>query len=371
MKLTMNNTILSLCPIFLLFLGCGNPQNKATINHQFVNEVGITNAQSELIFDHTKVFPDNTQLAFAFIKNGTVTYYGVKKRNDTIFTIRNRQNAFEIGSITKVFNATLLADFVLQNKVKLEDSINPYYDFEFNNGQVITFKTLANHTSGLPRMPSNLDFDIGNQDPFSAYDAEKLKYYLANEMDLSFDENGAYEYSNLGAGLLGHTLSKIGEKPLNQLFQERIFSKYNMPNSTIGSENVSVFLVQGQSPEGQPVQNWNLASLTGAGDIISTAEDLSKFVMAQFQENDETLALTRAATHAINEDSSVGLGWHIRKGPSGENWIWHNGGTGGYTSCLVMNTESKNAIIVLSNVSALGDPMIHIDQLCFGLMRTF
>ena len=58
-------------------------------------------------------------------------------------------------------------------------------------------------------------------------------------MELSFDEDGIYEYSNLGAGLLGHTLSKIVEKPLNQLFEERIFSKYNMPNSTIGSENVS------------------------------------------------------------------------------------------------------------------------------------
>jgi len=143
-----------------------------------------------------------------------------------------------------------------------------------------------------------------------------------------------------------------------------------MPNSTIGSENVPTSLVQGQSPEGRPVQNWNLASLSGAGDIISTAEDLSQFVLAQFQADDEVLAMTRAATHALNEDSSVGLGWHIRKGLSGENWIWHNGGTGGYTSCLVMNTESKNAVIVLSNVSALGDLMIHIDQLCFGLMET-
>ncbi|WP_437399842.1 serine hydrolase domain-containing protein [Flagellimonas lutimaris] len=365
----MKKSILLIFPVLFLFYSCGNSQTKATVDHQNVTNGYITQAQSELIFDHTKVFPNNTQLALAFIENGAVKFYGVEKRNNTIFTIKNRQNAFEIGSITKVFNATLLADFVLENKVQLDDPINPYYDFKFNNGQVITFKTLANHTSGLPRMPSNLDFDIGNQDPFSAYDAEKLKYYLANEMDLSFDEDGAYKYSNLGAGLLGYTLSKIGEKPLNQLFQERIFSKYNMPNSTIGSENVSVFLVQGQSPEGQPVQNWNLASLSGAGDMISTAEDLSEFVIAQFQDENKTLALTRAKTHTMNDTSGIGLGWHMRKGPSGENWIWHNGGTGGYTSCMVMNKDKKNGVIVLSNVSALGDPMIHIDQLCFELME--
>tara|TARA_R110002012_G_scaffold85005_1_gene212035 strand:+ start:20192 stop:21295 length:1104 start_codon:yes stop_codon:yes gene_type:complete len=365
----MKNSFLFLTPILFLFLSCGNSQTSKTVNNQTVNKESVTQAQSELIFDHTKVFPNNTQLAFAFIENGRVKFYGVEKRNDTIFTIKNRQNAFEIGSITKVFNATLLADFVLENKVQLDDPINPYYDFEFNNGQVITFKTLANHTSGLPRMPSNLDFDIGNQDPFSAYDSEKLKYYLTNEMELSFDEDGTYEYSNLGARLLGYTLSKIGEKSLNQLFQERIFSKYNMPNSTIGSENVSVFLVQGQSPEGQPVQNWNLASLSGAGDMISTAEDLSEFVMAQFNGENKTLALTRAKTHTMNDTSGIGLGWHIRKGPSAENWIWHNGGTGGYTSCMVMNKDKKNGVIVLSNVSALGDPMIHIDQLCFELME--
>ncbi|MHA7831365.1 MAG: serine hydrolase domain-containing protein [Flagellimonas sp.] len=366
----MKNSFLFLTPILFLFLSCGNSQTSKTVNNQTVSKGSVTQAQSELIFDHTKVFPNNTQLAFAFIENGRVKFYGVEKRNDTIFTVQNQQNAFEIGSITKVFNATLLVDFVLENKVQLDDPINPYYDFEFNNGQVITFKTLANHTSGLPRMPSNFDFDISNQDPFSTYTSEKLTHYLSNEMELSFDEDGTYEYSNLGAGLLGHTLSKIGKKPLYQLFQERIFSKYNMPNSTIGSENVSVFLVQGQSPEGQPVQNWNLASLSGAGDMISTAEDLSEFVMAQFNGENKTLALTRTKTHTMNDTSSIGLGWHMRKGPSGENWIWHNGGTGGYTSCMVLNTVNKNGIIVLSNVSALGDPMIHIDQLCFELMES-
>ncbi len=353
-----------------VLLSCGNPNAKTTIDHQTVNEAVITKAQSELIFDHTKVFPNKTQLAFAFIENGRIQFYGVEKRNDTVFSVQNHQNAFEIGSITKVFTSTVLADLVLDNTFDMDEPINSFYDFAFHKNQEITFKRLANHTSGLPRMPSNFDFDIGNQDPFASYDSEKLMAYLANDMELSFDDDKAYQYSNLGAGLLGYTLSKIEKKPLSQLFQERIFSNYNMPNSTIGSENVSVPLVQGQSPEGRPVQNWNLASLSGAGDIISTAEDLSKFVLAQFQADNEVLALTRTATYSINEQSSVGLGWHIRKGPSGENWIWHNGGTGGYTSCLVMNTESKNAIIVLSNVSALGDPMIHIDQLCFGLMRT-
>jgi CubicO group peptidase (beta-lactamase class C family) len=345
-------------------------QSNKTVDHQTVTKGNITQVQSELIFNNIKIFPNNTQVALAFIENGVIKFYGVEKRNDSIFTIQNHKNAFEIGSITKVFTATLLADFVSEDKIKLDDVINPYYDFEFNKNQEITFKTLANHTSGLPRLPSNFDFDVSKQDPFSSYDVEKLKSYLANEIDLSFNKVGTYEYSNLGAGLLGYTLSKISNKPLKQLFQEKIFSKYKMSNSAIGSENVTVFLVQGQSPEGQPVQNWNLASLSGAGDIISTTEDLSKFVIAQFQENNKALALTRTKTHTINDKSGVGLGWHTMTNTSGENWFWHNGGTGGYVSCMVINTENKNGVIVLSNVSALGEPMDNIDKLCFALMRT-
>lgn len=366
----MKNSTFLIFPIVLLFYGCGNSQTKKTVDKQTNPNGNVSRAQSELIFEHSKVFPNQTQLALAIIENGVIKFYGVEKRNDSIITVQNHQNAFEIGSITKVFTATLLANMVLENKIGLEDPINPYFDFKFNKGQEIAFKTLANHTSGLPRMPSNFSFDISNQDPFSSYDVDKLEYYLTHKMELSFDEDGKYEYSNLGAGLLGHTLSKIEGEPLKAMFEEMIFSKYDMPNSTIGSENVSVFLVQGQSPKGKPVQNWNLASLSGAGDIISTVEDLSKFVVAQFQEDDKVLALTRTKTHSINDTSSIGLGWHIRKGPSEDNWIWHNGGTGGYTSCMVMDPESNNGVIVLSNVSALGEPMIHIDKLCFGLMGT-
>ena len=361
--------ILPLLIMLFLLINCTDSQTVKIVNHQNTTDKEVTKELSELIFKHTKIFPNNTQLAFALIKKGKTQYYGVEKRNDTIFSIKNYKNAFEVGSISKVFTSVLLADMVLDNTISLDSDINQYYDFQFNKNQKITFKTLANHTSGMPRMATNFELDISNPDPFTSYTEKKLLDYLANELELKQNQAPKYVYSNIGAGLLGYTLSKIKEKSLINLLQENIFAKYNMTNSTIGSKNVTAHLVQGLNANGQPTSNWSFGPISGAGAIISTAEDLSKFAIAQFQENDSILNLARTKTHIMSENSSIGLGWHIKSNKPNENWFWHNGGTGGYTSCMVVNTVNKNGVIILSNVSALGEPMDNIDKLCFAIMQ--
>ena len=103
---------------------------------------------------------------------------------------------------------------------------------------------------------------------------------------------------------------------------------------------------------------------------MSTIEDLAKFTTAHFDKNNIELLLTTEKTFEVDDKMSVGLGWHLIKSDSGKNWTWHNGGTGGYSSSLTMNTETKKAIIVLSNVSAMNPKMAFIDKLCFELLDT-
>ena len=66
----------------------------------------------------------------------------------------------------------------------------------------------------------------------------------------------------------------------------------------------------------------------------------------------------------------IGLGWHVLKPKSDKIWHWHNGGTGGYSSSMAIEEESKNGIIILSNVSAYSGDKENIDALCFELMKT-
>src|SRR5690606_38631017 len=138
---------------------------------------------SEIIFSKTKDFPNNTQLSIAVIQNGKTNYYGITKLNDTIKPIENQNKVFEIGSITKVFTSTVLASLVEDGKIKLTDKINSYYSFPFKDNINLNFKELANHTSGLPRLPENLK-PTDENNPYKDYSKKEIDEYLKNLMKL-------------------------------------------------------------------------------------------------------------------------------------------------------------------------------------------
>lgn len=354
--------------VLLFIWACGKSQNSKAINAQSF-ENSITEKQADLIFQNSNQFPNGTEIAIALIVDGVPKFYGINRQNDTLRTTQNHQNLFEIGSITKVFTATLLADFVLHDRVSLDDHIAPYLNFNLKEGQKITFKQLANHTSGLYRLPSNMDLFTNPQNPYIAYDEEKLKAYLTENLLLVPENERGYTYSNLGAGLLGFTLSKIENTSYSDLLHQRIFSKYEMGSSTGNRNEIEGLLIKGLNDKGEEVSNWDFDVLAGAGALFSSVDDLSKFAMAQFNSENKTLALTRQTTFKISANQAIGLGWHIRKNKD-EVLFWHNGGTGGYRSCMVVDTDSKNAVVVLSNVSAFNSDSNKIDTLCFALIET-
>ncbi|MAP99811.1 MAG: hypothetical protein CMC51_03270 [Flavobacteriaceae bacterium] len=129
------------------------------INSLSNNDKIMSKNQTKLIFEKSKYFPNNTEISLAFINGDNVNYYGIKRKNDSIVYINNNQHIFEIGSITKVFTANLLAKAAIDNKIKLADYINDYLNIKLNNDNRISFKSLANHTSGLPRMPTNFEIE--------------------------------------------------------------------------------------------------------------------------------------------------------------------------------------------------------------------
>ena len=339
------------------------------INNLTIKSGLITQKQSEIIFENAKIFPNHTQISIAIIKDGKVNYYGINNKNDTILTVNNQKSVFEIGSISKVFTSTILANFVIDEKINLNDNINGYLKTSFNNNTEISFINLANHTSGLSPLPSNLDLTkVNPENPYKEYREKELEEYLTKHLELLNKEK--YQYSNLGAGLLGYTLSKIENTTYENLLQNKIFSKFNMYNSTSDINKIKGNLVKGLNNEGNDVPNWEFSVLAGAGAIFSTVEDLSQFAISQFDNSNKELKLTRKKTFEVNENLDIGLGWHILKSQSKNFWYWHNGGTGGYSSSMVIDENTKNGIIILSNVSAFNPNKGNIDKLCFKLMKT-
>ena len=121
-----------------------------------------------------------------------------------------RDTIFEMGSITKVFTATLLTQAVERGEVKLDDPVAKYLPADVHvperGGKQITLRDLAMHVSGLPRMPSNFaPKDPDN--PYADYTDKELFAFLSG-YTLPRDIGSKWEYSNVGVGLLGEVLAR-------------------------------------------------------------------------------------------------------------------------------------------------------------------
>lgn len=279
------------------------------------------------------------------------------------------ETVFEIGSVTKTFTATLLADMVKQGLVSLDDPVAKYLPegvkMPSRGGKVITLLDLATHRSGLPRMSTNWKpADLYN--PYVDYTAEKLFEFLSN-YTLPRDIDASFEYSNLGAGLLGEVLARKAGKGYEALLSERIFHPLEMNSSGIVSRpEMSDRLATGHLPGLMPVKNWDFDVLAGCGAIRSTVNDMLKYVAAYMGLKPSPLSSAMAMARQERKDtdipnSRIGLAWYTDKLPAAVV-VWHNGETLGYHSFIGFDLKQKRGIVVLTNCKN------NIDDIGFHLL---
>lgn len=268
----------------------------------------------------------------------------------------DRDSVFEIGSITKVFTTTVLADMVQRGEVSLSDPVAKFLPSTVRvpsrNGRVITVVDLATHTSGLPRLMTNLR-PADQRNPYADYTAEQLYTFLKG-YELTRDIGAQYEYSNLGMGLLGHALAWRAGKSYEALVTERVLKPLGMRHTSITLDAwMKKHLARGHDNSGQPAANWDVRTIEGAGAIRSTMDDMLIFAAANLQQGSDPLQRAMALAQAVRAptgrpDLSIALGWHVRS-VSGNSIVWHNGGTGGYRTWMGFDTSRKIAAVVLTN----------------------
>jgi CubicO group peptidase (beta-lactamase class C family) len=269
---------------------------------------------------------------------------------------------FEIGSITKAFTGSLLAEMASRGDVKLEDPISMYLPKSVRvpsrNRKEITLLDLATQSSGLPRLATNMrPADMAN--PYADYSVDQLYEFLSGHT-LRRDPGERYEYSNVGVGLLGHILALRAGKSYEQLLKERILDPLGMNDTRVDpTPGMKARMAQGFDAEGTPTQSWSLPTLPGAGALKSTANDMLKFLAANLDSTSSPLArvLVRARTPQRDADrpgNSIGLGWHVVD-VLGTTATWHNGGTGGFRSFVGIDAVRHRGVIVLSNSAITPD----------------
>lgn len=280
----------------------------------------------------------------------------------------NGDTIFEIGSITKVFTALLLADMVERGEVAFDDPVSEYLPAEVKlperGGQSITLEHLANHTSGLPRLPENL-FSEDPTNPYTDYSVDQMYEFLSG-YELMRDIGAEYEYSNLGAGLLGHVLARRAGTNYESLVKARVCEPLGMRSTGITlSAEMKALLAAGHDSALEPVANWDLPTLAGAGALRSSVNDMLPFLAAHLGYAKTPLASAIASLLSPRGQTGkpnleIARAWHIET-THGAGIVLHDGGTGGYSSLVCFSPKSRVGVVVLSNASvSVNDIAMHL-----------
>jgi CubicO group peptidase (beta-lactamase class C family) len=267
---------------------------------------------------------------------------------------------FEIGSISKVFTATVLATLVKEGKVTLEDPVQKYLPatvrLPARNGKQITLGNLSEQNSGLPRMPTNFR-PRDPRNPYADYDVQ-LMYEFLSGYELTRDPGQQFEYSNLGVGLLGHVLSLATGESYEEIERKRIWAPLGMTHTAITfTPWMKEHLALGHDDKGNVVPNWDIAALAGAGAIRSTTLDMLKFAAANLHPErgplETAMAFAQKERAPAGANSAIGLNW-LSLHAGADTIVWHNGGTGGYRTYLGLVPSRKVAVVVMTNSGGAG-----------------
>ena len=261
---------------------------------------------------------------------------------------------FEIGSITKTFTATLLAEAVVEGEVKIDEPLRdllPGFTIPSREGREITLADIAEQHSGLPRMPDNFrPADAG--DPFADYSPAKLKEFLAG-YTLPRAPGASYEYSNLAVGLLGYALAEHRHTSYGELVAARIFKPLGMSSSAVAlTPALRKRLATGFDGQGKTARPWEFDALAGCGGIRSSAADMLRYIEAYMGRTKTPLRAAMDLAIAPRRplgDQKIGLIWMRLPLHDGGTLVWHNGMTGAYASFAGFTADGRKGVVILTN----------------------
>jgi len=310
----------------------------------------------------------NCGLSIGVIHNGKTEmfFYGSNYKDADV--LPGMRTLYEIGSVTKTFTSILLAHAINEGKIKPEDDIRKYLPGTYPNLQFrkrpIQIKDLANHTSGLPRLPANLTKQphYDPKDPYKNFSKEMIYSYL-KKVKIDTFPGKINEYSNLGAAVLGIILENVYQKPLEELIKQYVTRPAKMKDTKFTlSEGERNKMATGYDDAGAETPYWNLGAFIAAGGLKSNMEDMLNYLAANMSETNPDFKLSHQQTFK-NATTTVGLNWILTTTKNGNTLIWHNGGTAGFTSFCGYIKKKKIGLVVLNNSG------VNVDNIAINILK--
>lgn len=306
-------------------------------------------------------------------ERGSRIYSAGKLDNGTDARV-DGDTVFEIGSVTKVFTSLLALDMARRGEVSLDDPVAkhlpPPARVPVYEGKEITLRHLAAQESGLPWHPDTIEkiLDWGSGKPnlkefkaaCDAYTAEDLFAFLARH-ELTEAPGTRFQYSNVGMSLLGHAMALRAGGSYESLLVERIARPLRMESTGITvTPEMKPRLARGHWADGTPSENVRFQVTAPAGAMVSTANDLLKFLSANLGLTPTELAAPMREMQIVRHTGDAKFGktatpW-FDEGvyqPPGSELLAHGGGGVGYLAFVGFDKQKRRGVVVLTNQMAM------------------
>ena len=283
-------------------------------------------------------------------------------------------NFYGLGSIDKTFAAIVLAQAIVEKKVKLNDDVRKHLPGEYPNltydGQPIRVVNLANHTSGLPvsfrTFPSGVmdslrGLTLAEQANFYAYYTADSLLADVHQIKLDTVPGKKYRYNNNDIKVLILLLEKIYRLPYKQLLTRYVRTHLGMYDTKTELTSKEIARAStGYFRKNDPQKFVNFKGFIAGPTVISTINDMLKYLQANLSEKDPAIKLTHQLTWGKKDGFAIGLGWMIDSDSNGERYIYHDGSTRlGFNSLFIFYPEKNLGFIIIVNdnigLNKLGD----------------
>ncbi|MCK2240182.1 MULTISPECIES: serine hydrolase [unclassified Crossiella] len=246
---------------------------------------------------------------------------------------------FQLGSVAKVYTATLVMRLVEAGKLDLDarviDVLPGFTVADPVAAGTVTVRQLLNHTSGLS---GDFSLDTGRGD-------DALAGYVAACADLGqdFPPGAAFAYSSSGYNVLGRIIEVITGLTWDEALRTLLLEPLGLTHSVTLPEQALRFrtAIGHEGPQGEaptPVPVWNLMTRNAGpygGALCSSAADLVRFAQLHLNDGrtpDGTRLLSTATVTAMqNREVEVPDKWTVSSDAWGLGWTLYDwDGTPGY-----------------------------------------
>jgi CubicO group peptidase (beta-lactamase class C family) len=282
--------------------------------------------------------------SIAISKNGELLYSNtIGYCNIETSKKANYKTKYRIGSISKMFTASLILKAIEENKLSLNQTLDKYFP-QIENSKKITIENLLNHRSGINNFTNDPIYLTYNTE----FKSQKEMIEIITKGKSDFEPNSKAEYSNSNYVLLSYILEKIYKKDYNSILIKKIIKPIGLKNTNFGDKTN---LLNDESYSYNFEKKWiketetDMSIPMGAGAIVSNPIDLTIFIEQLFAGkiiSEKSLTLMRT----MNEKFGLGVFEFTYLDKKGYG---HTGGIDGFQSVVNYFPEEKLAIAIISN----------------------